>query len=219
MTPQPRFLQPWCDNDLTQAVPYKSAYTLHPPEYELIAPYWGDVCMDLLEEFQQLIGKILYDKTAIRGRRRTTDEARVEAYDALSRSHNTYFEKAKSFLDNAVSELDKEGLNAEELEPYPENFVSPHLKSGVPPAPTPVKAPIDTSIKSSLCARPASPASRVSKKRLFEDNEGGTPRKRIREVPEQAPATVPLCPTPSQKGHCAPKEEVAGTLSPTTGAT
>lgn len=199
MTPQPKFLQPRSASGLFLAVSYKGAYTLQPPNCDLIAPYWGEACLDLLEEFQKLAGKVLCDKTATRGMRRTTDEARVEAYDPLSSNHNTYFEKAELIFEKAISELDKEGLNAEELEPYPESFISPLLKSGAPagtfapmkpPAASPSSASRLTPIKSAPRTCLPGPTSPVSKKRPAEATNGEPLQKWVREAVESIGCTT-----------------------------
>ncbi|KAJ3538891.1 hypothetical protein NMY22_g4983 [Coprinellus aureogranulatus] len=189
----PEFLKFWDMDDLPLLLSVKQGFALKPTDRSKILPYWRGACVTLLQEFQEVIRTILYKKIEIQDSEVLDTEGKLEAYGRLSRESNVYYERVKAAFDKAITDLEEQGLNQEELEPYPTRSSSlrtPSLAEG-PPTKANVGAPAKA-VAPKVNEQPTiSPVnSPTGKKRPSGDDGVEASSKRPKDaVPPQPPTT------------------------------
>lgn len=215
----PGLLQHWDMDNLPVLALSKQGFILRFTQTQMMSPYWGEASETLLEEVQAVIRDITYRKSEIRASRDLYAEAKLKAYGVMARNHTDYYEKVKSAFDKAISGLEREGLNADELGQDPVGSCAPPhatlsiaaLEASHPP---PASAPLPIANSPSALEVATSSAGPTVKRRPSEDSEVVTSVKRVRKdlVPESAPP-IP----PSMTGNQRPKSSggcAAGTPPP-----
>ncbi|KAJ3538890.1 hypothetical protein NMY22_g4984 [Coprinellus aureogranulatus] len=119
----------WDSGDVHVVSTAKTAFTLCPTNLACIPDYWGEACTTLLEEFQEVIRDVVRQKQRVNVNRRLDAEGKLKAYDATARDLDIAFGKVKDAFEKAITALEKEGLNAQELEPYLVFTPAPHANS------------------------------------------------------------------------------------------
>ncbi|KAJ3518590.1 hypothetical protein NMY22_g13599 [Coprinellus aureogranulatus] len=182
-------LADWDLDDTRVVSNTKAGFVLSATNMVCIPPYWGKACATLLKEFHGVIRGIVKEKDRINADRKLDAEAKLKAYHSVAQDHDVYFEKVKAAFDQAIAMLEKEGPNAQELEPYPVFVSAPHaISSGLPLAEAealidegePLAAPSPQGKDTPTLHTNMVPL--TSKKRLSEFNEDGTSYKRLRQI-------------------------------------
>lgn len=202
----PGLLQHWDMDNLPVLALSKQGFVLRFTQTQMMSPYWGEACETLLEEVQAVIRDVTYRKSEIRASRNLDAEGKLKAYGAMARNHTDYYEKVRSAFDKAIGDLEREGLNADELEQEPlGSCAPPHATPSVAaletPHPPPASAPPPvTNPLPALEGAAASSAAPTIKKRPLEDTEVTTSAKRVRKDP--APESPPPISSPTIGSQC-----------------
>ncbi|KAJ3502929.1 hypothetical protein NMY22_g18425 [Coprinellus aureogranulatus] len=182
-------LADWDLDDTRVVANTKAGFVLSATNMACIPPYWGKACATLLKEFHEVIRGIVMEKDRINADRKLDAEAELKAYHSVARDHGVYFGKVKAAFDKAIAVLEKEGPNAQELEPYPVFVSAPHvISSDLPLAEAealidegePLAAPLPQG-KLDTPTRHTDMVPLTSKKRPS-DNEDHASHKRLRQV-------------------------------------
>lgn len=177
-------LRDWDFPDARLASVAKSGFCLDVTDMSCIPAYWDDA---LLEEFHEVIRGIVKQKDIIYASSHLDAEAKLKAYDAVAQNVDVYFVKVKAAFDKAITALEKEGPNAQEVAPYPTFFAAPDVASsaspdaGAPPGDQ-VSVPVVPVPPAEIPSCSTAPVvTKTSKKRPSEDQENNTSHKRPRD--------------------------------------
>ncbi|KAJ3549040.1 hypothetical protein NMY22_g1039 [Coprinellus aureogranulatus] len=174
-----RFVYEWSGHDPSIAALGKGVLAYNPYMTTSIPPFWGTACVTLMQEFHDVMRDIRRAKIDIIGDRKTNSEEKLAAFDSLAARFDTYFEKVRDSFDKAIGELEKEGLNYEELEPYPSLLLPPHVS--LPPSLAALAAAdsrIAVASEEGASVRPSA----IGQKRALQDDRDGAARKRARKL-------------------------------------
>ncbi|KAJ3549042.1 hypothetical protein NMY22_g1041 [Coprinellus aureogranulatus] len=178
----PDFLRHWNLDDELLAANAKAGFLHDPPRFSLMSSFWGTACKTLLKDFQTVIRRINVARGEIRESEELDDDGKIMAYEKLAQDVDGPFNKVLSAFDRAISALERGGLNAEELEPYPTDFYTPvATSSSSPPSSRDLQTPDEGTLEQIIFLHDVVPL-RVGKKRPSEKDEVASPRKRMRQA-------------------------------------
>ncbi|KAJ3549036.1 hypothetical protein NMY22_g1035 [Coprinellus aureogranulatus] len=172
-------LEYWDADDLALSVSAKTTFSLSATKVGYVSSYWGGACTTLFREFHSVIRDAINEKNTIHADMDLDVEAKNRALDEVANSFRDKFEKVKAAFEKAIAQLEKEGPNAEELEPYPEAFSSLHLPSST--STTSKQPPSDAEDDSVVYLLSTESDSPESKKRPLEEDAEHLPQKRPRK--------------------------------------
>lgn len=147
------FLNYWNSSDQELVAEAKNGYALNVLPLSQAPLFWGKPCRTFLKDLNAVIREILLKKVDIREDEDMTDDQRLDAYDELAEQGDTFFQQAKAAFDKVIAALEKEGLNAEELQVA---AVVPSAPLSAPPATSTIVTlaePTVTATPSALSAR------------------------------------------------------------------
>ncbi|KAJ3525594.1 hypothetical protein NMY22_g10509 [Coprinellus aureogranulatus] len=104
--PRPSFMTDWDDDTPRLAFKTKRLFIVEEIDLEDVAPFWGDVCRELLESFHDFIRDIVRKKDKVM--KLVDPVARLEKLRELHKDRQVHYDTVKAMFDKAVDQLERQ---------------------------------------------------------------------------------------------------------------